>query len=184
MASRASSDLKVPQLPGLGTSWYARGGRYWTRRAVSLLVFALVLAGVDALAVDLWRGLSGAFPASARPAADAAMSVLAAVGAVWGWLAARRTMRRQRAESVGPAEARRRKAAGLARSTGLALAGRIAVIILGPVLAPFAAFATAWLLSTLTVREYPSELGARRELAAHGHPPYPPGRTGGAAARA
>ena len=36
-------DLEIPVLPELGRTWYARGGRYWVRRAALAFMWAVTL---------------------------------------------------------------------------------------------------------------------------------------------
>ncbi|MFD9276576.1 hypothetical protein ACFWD7_04725 [Streptomyces mirabilis] len=54
------------------------------------------------------------------------------------------------------------------RAPGLVAAGRGLVILAAPVMPAFAAYIVGWLVAWLTVREYPSEVGARRWLQEHG----------------
>ncbi|MCZ0999789.1 hypothetical protein O1M63_19420 [Streptomyces mirabilis] len=63
-----------------------------------------------------------------------------------------------------PSEARGRRRDRTRRSTGLALAGRILFLIAAPVLPALLAYVVGWVLAAFTVREYPSEVGARRVL--------------------
>jgi hypothetical protein len=160
MASRASSEPVVPALPGLGTTWYARGGRYWTRRVLSAVVLLALMAGLDAAAVELYSGFLTVVSRPVRQAWDAAQIVLACLGAVGGWVLARRQTRRQVAEAADGAEVR--------RTGGAVLGGRFVLVLLSPVAPALAALATGWLASSLTVREYPTEVAARRALDAAG----------------
>ena len=36
-------DVEIPVLPGLGITWYDRGGKYWARRIALMLMWALAL---------------------------------------------------------------------------------------------------------------------------------------------
>jgi hypothetical protein len=48
--------ITIDRVPMLGTTWYERGGRYWLRRVLMVVVSVLVLA----LVVALLRGFFGA----------------------------------------------------------------------------------------------------------------------------
>jgi hypothetical protein len=67
-------DIKVPVLPGLGLTWYDKGGKYWRKR-VGLSLMWLVVLGLILL-IDL--GLYSSIRHSSR----AALTVLLVIDAV------------------------------------------------------------------------------------------------------
>ena len=95
---------------------------------------------------------------------DVAQVVAACRGVVWGWVVQRRAHRRDLLDPPGPGRTRAARRASAGRSTGLAVLGRGLVVIAAPVMPAFAAFCVGWSVAALTVREYPSEVGARRAL--------------------
>jgi hypothetical protein len=50
-------DVPIERLPGLGTTWYDRGGRYWVRRAAMVLMWLFVIALLTAFAVGLFTAI-------------------------------------------------------------------------------------------------------------------------------
>ncbi|MGW1754434.1 hypothetical protein [Streptomyces mirabilis] len=169
MASRASSEApasgtpaRIPALPGLGTTWYERGARYWLRRASGAVLWFAVLAFACYIALVLYQSFRGDLPSGVRTVWDWAQVAASCVALVWGWVVQRRGHRRDLLDPPTPSEARGRKRDRTRRSTGLALAGRILFLIAAPVLPALLAYAVGWVLAAFTVREYPSEVGARR----------------------
>ncbi|GGX86321.1 hypothetical protein GCM10010510_34320 [Streptomyces anandii JCM 4720] len=91
--------------------------------------------------------------------------MIASCGAVvWGWLVQRRDHRRKLLDPPTPARARAARRDQSRRTPGLVVAGRFLVLLAAPVLPAAMAFAVGWLIAAFTVREYPSEVGARRWL--------------------
>ncbi|MET8983662.1 hypothetical protein ABZX85_49705 [Streptomyces sp. NPDC004539] len=171
MASRASSERSappIPSLPGLGTTWHTRGTPYWLRRARTALLFLLLLAFLCFAAFSLYRGFRSVLPAPVRTSWDWTQLPLGALAAVWGWRIQRRAVARDLTNPPTPAESRARKRSEQSRTTPLALLGRILALLAAPVMPSLAALAVGWTLAMLTVREYPSEVGARRWLEAQG----------------
>ncbi|WP_329349822.1 hypothetical protein OG226_22255 [Streptomyces sp. NBC_01261] len=173
MGSRASSEAsasptpaRIPVLPGLGTTWYERGTRYWLRRVRTAVVLLIVMAFVCFAAISLYRGFRTVLPPTARTVWDWAQVVASCGAPVWGWMVQRRRHHKDLLDPPAPDEFRGRKRDEARRSTGLALAGRAAVLIAAPVMPALAAWAVGWGAAMLTVREYPSEVGARRALEA------------------
>ncbi|MEU7056186.1 hypothetical protein [Streptomyces sp. NPDC046197] len=172
MASRASSDVpvsgspvQIPSLPGLGTTWYERGARYWLRRALGAAVWLIVLAFACYIVIDLYLGAPRSdMPQPLRTVWDWAQVVASCVAVVWGWVVQRRGHRKKLLDPPTPAQARAGKRDQSRRTPGLVVAGRFLVLIAAPVLPAFMAFAVGWLVAAFTVREYPSEVGARRWL--------------------
>ncbi|GHJ36511.1 hypothetical protein [Streptomyces sp. TS71-3] len=179
MASRASSDVpasgsptgrdrRIPKLPGLGTTWYERGARYWTRRTLSALLWLVVLAFFCFVALSLYQSFRDELPSGLRTVWDWAQVAASCVAVVWGWVVQRRGHRKGLADPPTPGRARSTRRAATGRSTGLAMAGRLLVVIAAPVLPAFAAFCVGWTIAAFTVREYPSEVGARRAMEGDG----------------
>ncbi|MCX4422741.1 hypothetical protein ACIQWL_30440 [Streptomyces mirabilis] len=155
---------RIPSLPGLGTTWYERGVRYWLRRVSGAVLWCAVLAFACYIALALYRSFRGDLPSGVRMVWDWAQVVVSCVALVWGWVVQRRGHRRDLLDPPTPSEARGRRRDRTRRSTGLALAGRILFLIAAPVLPALLAYVVGWVLAAFTVREYPSEVGARRVL--------------------
>jgi 4-amino-4-deoxy-L-arabinose transferase-like glycosyltransferase len=169
--SRASSEAPaagtpagIPSLPGLGTTWYARGARYWLRRTSGALLWLAVTALLCYFALRLYGGFRTELPSTVRTVWDWAQIVASCVAVVLGWVVQRRDHRKKLLDPPTPDQARSGKRRETGRSVGLAVAGRFLVVIAAPVLPAFAAYAVGWLIAAFTVREYPSEVGARRAL--------------------
>lgn len=174
MASRASSEapsagppVPVPSLPGLGTTWYRRGTRYWLRRAWTTVVMLLAVGMLCFMALSFYSGFRGEMPPAVRTVCDVVQVAGSCVTVVRGWLVQRRDHRRKLLDPPTPAEFRRAKRAEVRRSGRFAYAGRGLLVLAAPVLPVFAAWCVGWFAAALTVREYPSEVGARRWLEAH-----------------
>ncbi|MGH1555676.1 hypothetical protein ACRAWF_39045 [Streptomyces sp. L7] len=154
----------IPKLPGLGTTWYRRGPRYWLRRASGALLWFLVMAFFCYIAFVLYRGFRTSLPPTVRTVWDWAQAVLSVVALVWGWRVQRRDLRRKLLDPPTPDQARRTKRDETRGSTGLAVAGRALWLVAAPVAPALAAGCVGWVAAAFTVREYPSEIGARRAL--------------------
>ncbi|KRD16973.1 MULTISPECIES: hypothetical protein [unclassified Streptomyces] len=172
MASRAFSEhaaptasVRIPALPGLGTTWYQRGARYWLRRFWTAVLLLAVLAFLCFASISLYRGFRTVLPPTARTVWDWAQIAASCVAVVWGWLVQRRRHRKDLQDPPDLDEFRARKRDETRRSTGLAFVGRALVVIAAPVMPALAAFSVGWSVGMLTVREYPSEVGARRWMA-------------------
>lgn len=174
MASRVSSEVpgapapaRIPALPGLGTTWYARGPRYWVRRAVNGALWFIVLAFACYLALVLYGGFRGALSPAVRTVWDWAQAAASVGAVVWGWRVQRRDHRSKLLDPPAPDEFRaaKRKAAG--RSVWLTLVGRVLWVVAAPVMPALIAWVVGWCAAAFTVREYPSEVGARRWLEEH-----------------
>ncbi|MBO0818073.1 MAG: hypothetical protein J2P30_23315 [Actinobacteria bacterium] len=48
-------DIEVPVLPGLGRTWYDRGGKYWARRAAMAFMWAVALLLIVLIDVGIFR---------------------------------------------------------------------------------------------------------------------------------
>ncbi|MGW4563174.1 hypothetical protein ACWEN3_12430 [Streptomyces sp. NPDC004561] len=174
MASRASSEgaastapVRIPAVQGLGTTWYERGPRYWLRRALGALLWFAVVAFCCYLALVLYGSFRGDLPPAVRTVWDWAQVAGAVVALVWGWRTQRRDHRRKLLDPPTPDEFRAAKRDEVRRSVWLTLAGRVLWLVAAPVLPALAAGLVGWVLAAFTVREYPSEVGARRWLEEH-----------------
>ncbi|MGW0767047.1 hypothetical protein [Streptomyces sp. NPDC002676] len=157
----------IPSLPGLGTTWYRRGPRYWLRRTVNAVFLLTVLAFCCFIALSLYAGFRDELPSGARTVWDAVQVAASCAALVWGWAKGRRDIRAGLLDPPAPGEFRTRKRRETSRAAGLASAGRILLLLAAPVLPAFSAWGVGWFLASLTVREYPSEAGARRWLQEH-----------------
>jgi hypothetical protein len=171
MASRASSEIpasappvQIPALPGLGTSWYERGARYWLRRVGTAIFILVVMAMICFLAISLYQGFRDELPPTVRTVWDWAQVIASCVAVVWGWVVQRRSYREDLLDPPTPTQARNRKRAEIRRSPRLAIAGRGLLALAAPIMPAYAAWCVGWFVAMLTVREYPSEVGARRWL--------------------
>ncbi|MHB9858392.1 hypothetical protein [Streptomyces sp. YIM S03343] len=174
MASRASSDtaaphdpVQIPSLPGLGTSWYERGARYWLRRVLTGLLWLTVLAFTCYVVVRLYQSFRADLPSTLRLVWDCAQVAVACMTLVWGWVAARRRHEKALLDPPTPSEARAARRARAGRSVGLALAGRILMLVVIPVMPAVFAYAVGEFLVVLAVRESAAEVGARRWVDKH-----------------
>ncbi|MET9073240.1 hypothetical protein ABZX95_13930 [Streptomyces sp. NPDC004232] len=174
MASRASSDnavptapARIPALPGLGTTWYARGARYWVRRTSGAVLWLAVVAFCCYIALALYGGFRGALPSTVRTVWDWAQAAASVVALVWGWRVQRRDHHRKLLDPPAPEEFRAAKRDEARRSVWLTLAGRVLWLIAAPVAPACVAWGVGWCVAAFTVREYPSEVGARRWLEEH-----------------
>ncbi|WKE68808.1 MULTISPECIES: hypothetical protein [unclassified Streptomyces] len=174
MASRASSEAaassvpaRIPELPGLGTTWYARGPRYWLRRTVNALFLLVVLAFFCYIALVLYSGAPRTcLPHDARRAWDIAQIVASCATIVWGWVSQRRKLRRQLQDPPTPHAVRAVRRTESRRAVYWSRAGLIPLLLAAPVLPPIVAWCVGAMAALLAVRESPSEVGARRWLEA------------------
>ncbi|WP_405991577.1 hypothetical protein [Streptomyces sp. NBC_00986] len=154
----------IPKLPGLGTTWYERGTGYWLRRASGALLWFVVPAFFCYIALVLHGSFRTGLPATVRTVWDWAQVVLSFVALVWGWRMQRRDHHRKLLDPPSPDQARQAKRDETRRSTGLAVAGRALWLVAAPVAPALAAGCVGWVAAAFAVREYPSEVGARRAL--------------------
>ncbi|MFF3330134.1 hypothetical protein ACFYWX_11320 [Streptomyces sp. NPDC002888] len=172
MASRASSDVpvseasvKIPKLPGLGTSWYLRGTRYWACRVRTAILLLLLLAFYSYIALRLYMGAPRSdLPPTVRTVWDGTQIAASGVALVWGWVKQRHDHHKRLLDPPNPDEMWQTRRNQVSRAPGLARAGLIPLLLAAPVLPALAAWCVGWTAAMLTVREYPSEAGARRWL--------------------
>ncbi|MFJ2163063.1 hypothetical protein [Streptomyces sp. NPDC087856] len=174
MASRASSEapapgtpVQIPALPKLGRTWYERGALYWLCR-VRTTVFLIVLMGVvSVFAIGLYQGFTSEWSPTVRTVWNWATVVASCGALVWGWWTQRGEHRKALLDPPTPAQAVQAKRDHNRQAPGRAFAGRWMILLLVPVLPALAAYLVGWLASWTTVREYPSEVGARRWMQEH-----------------
>ncbi|MFC9928057.1 hypothetical protein [Streptomyces sp. NPDC127190] len=163
-----AAPVTVPALPGLGTTWYRRGARYWLRRAGGAVLLLTALAFFCYVALRLYLGVPRSdLPPRVRRAWDAVQAVASCAALVHGWVGQRRALRRQRLDPPAPGEVRAAKRAATGRAGNWSRAGVVPLLLAAPVLPAFAAWCAGRLLAALAVRAYPSEIGARRQLEEH-----------------
>ncbi|MEV6837123.1 hypothetical protein AB0N17_21875 [Streptomyces sp. NPDC051133] len=174
MVSRASSEapagglpVAVPKLPGLGTTWYERGPRYWLRRVLASLNMLLAAAIVCFVALSFYSGFRDLLPSGVRVVWDGVQVAASFVALAWGWASQRRGLREALLDPPDPGMTRRAKRDRSGRVPGLIALGRGLMLLAAPVLPAFAAWCVGWFAASIAVREYPSEVGARRWLEAH-----------------
>ncbi|MFC9280680.1 hypothetical protein [Streptomyces collinus] len=174
MASRASSEapapgysVPVPALPRLGRTWYRRGAPYWLRRARTTLFVVLAMALFSLFVAGLYEGVRDLLPSSARVVWDGVQAVASAVALVWGAVAQRREHRAALLDPPDPDRTLRARRDHERRVPGRIALGRGLVLLAAPVMPAVAAYVAGRLAAWLTVRVYPSEVGARRWLEAH-----------------
>ncbi|WP_432030023.1 hypothetical protein [Streptomyces sp. 1222.5] len=174
MASRASSEapapgysVPVPDLPRLGRTWYRRGAPYWLRRARTAVFAVLAMALFSLFALGLYEGVRDLLPSTVRVVWDGVQVAASAVALVWGGVAQRRELREALLDPPDPDRVLRARRDHERRVPGRIALGRALVLLAAPVMPAFAAHVVGRLAVWLTVREYPSEVGARRWLEAH-----------------
>ncbi|MFF7971600.1 hypothetical protein [Streptomyces sp. NPDC007905] len=175
MASRASSEapdpelpVPVPALPKLGRTWYRRGALYWLCRARTTVFVILAMALFCLFALGLYSGVRDLLPSTVRVVWDGVQVAASVVTSVWGWTTQRRGHREALLDPPDPTRTRQAKRDHDRRVPGRIALGRGLVLLAAPVMPAFAAYVAGWLVAWLTVREYPSEVGARRWLEQHG----------------
>jgi hypothetical protein len=161
MTTQAPPDV-IPPLPGLGTTWYERGARYWARRVWTAVLFFFVLAFVCYIALRLYLGVPRSdLSPTVRTVWDWTQAAASGVAVVWGWTKQRRDHRRKLLAPPTPQQMWDAKRGDTRRAPGLARAGVLPLLIAAPVLPAIAAWGVGWFVAMLTVHEYPSEVGAR-----------------------
>ncbi|MFI1364104.1 hypothetical protein [Streptomyces griseochromogenes] len=174
MASRASSEapagaapVGIPRLPGLGTTWYARGRRYWLRRVLTAVNMLIAAAIVCFMALAFYSGFRDLLPSTARVVWDGVQVAASVVALVWGWMSQRKGLREALLDPPTPSQTLRARRDRTGRVPGLIALGRGLMLLAAPVMPAFAAWCVGWFAAAIIVREYPSEVGARRWFEAH-----------------
>jgi hypothetical protein len=182
MASRASSEIpalgipdRIPALPKLGTTWYKRGALYWLCRARTTVFVITVMTMFCFVSLRLYQGFRSEMPPTVRVVCDVAQAVASCAALVWGWVKQRRSHREALLDPPTPqqtwvAKRDHNRRAGRASGSG-AVGGRALLALAAPVMPAFVAYLVGWLTAWLTVREYPSEVGARLWLDEQGSRP-------------
>jgi hypothetical protein len=133
-AASLPRDIDIPALPGLGTTWDDRGGKYWARRAGMAFMWAVVLLLIVLTDVGIFRSIRH----SSRAGFTVALAVDAALAAAVLVYFAIRTARRWNTPTL-PGRARTAFRAGRGR-TGAVLSGFVQIGYLLAVLAAAALF--------------------------------------------
>ncbi|MFI9804682.1 hypothetical protein ACIHEJ_10005 [Streptomyces sp. NPDC052301] len=163
-----ATPVEIPSLQGLGTTWYRRGPRYWVRRSLSALFLLTVLAFFCYIALTLYLGVPRSdLPPGVRRVWDAVQTGASCVTLVQGWVRQRRDHRGRLLDPPAPDAFRAAKRAEAGRARYWSRAGLVPLLLAAPVLPALAAWCVGWFAAMLTVRAYPSEVGARRWLEAH-----------------
>lgn len=172
MVSRASSEVpvpsvQVPSLPGLGTTWYERGARYWLRRVFTGMLWLAVLALAYMALLGIYVGFCSGVSPTVRTVWNSVLAIASCMTFVWGWVAQRRRHRVALLDPPTPTQTLQAKRDRARRNVGLTFAGRGLVLLAAPVLPALIAYAFGEFLAVLTVRESAAEVGARRWLEKH-----------------
>ncbi|MFB7507380.1 hypothetical protein [Streptomyces broussonetiae] len=160
--TRTAAD--IPSLPKLGRTWYERGVRYWLSRARTTVAMLLIMAMTSWFSLALCSGFSSEWPYSVRRLWYGVLAVAACGALVGGWVKQRRDHHKALLDPPTPQQTRLAKQDHNRRVPGRIALGRGLVLLAAPALPVFAAYFVGWMLAWLTVREYPSEVGARRWL--------------------
>lgn len=174
MVSRASSEVpvpgssvQIPSLPGLGTTWYERGARYWLRRVFTGILWLAVLAFAFWVLLGIYVGFFSGMSPTVRTTWNSVLAATSCVTVVWGWVAQRRRHREALLNPPTPEQTRQAKRDRARRNVGLTFAGRGLVLLAAPVLPALVAYAVGEFLAVLTVRESAAEVGARSWVEKH-----------------
>jgi hypothetical protein len=151
-------DVEVPVLPGLGRTWYDRGGKYWARRAGLTLMWAVVLLLIVLIDVGIFTAI--------RHSSQAAFAILLTIDVVvavvvLGYFAVR-TVRRWNTPSLpGRARAARRAKRGGAAGFlgGLAQLGYVLAVLAAAVIF---LFCPALILALFLMSLLPEPLAERQ----------------------
>jgi hypothetical protein len=162
----------IPKLPGLGRTWYERGARYWLRRASGALLWAVLMAFMCYIVLGLYQSFRVHLSPIPRLVWDWTQVAASGGLVVWGWVQQRRAIRKKLLNPPTPAEAWTKKRYDTRRGQNLGRAAVIPALLVLPVVPALFAWSVGTLAAAFTVREYPSEVGARRamEASAELHP--------------
>lgn len=162
----------VESVPGLGTTWYDRGARYWLRRALVFLAFALVVTLMSLLVGGFLIGIKESSPTGFTGALIAEILWSLSTAA---FLLVRTAQRWNVPEKARPLTPGQRRAASAGGALGvLANAGWVVgqIILVLAALAGFGLYLTLLIYALLP--EYPPEHKARIRLAEQlSHRPAP-----------
>ncbi|MFJ9898578.1 hypothetical protein ACIQPR_35125 [Streptomyces sp. NPDC091280] len=155
----------IPKLPGLGRTWYRRGAGYWLRRASGALLWLVLTAMMCAVVVELYRSFRVHLPPAPRVVWDWTQVAASCGFAARGWMRQRRAIREKLLNPPTPAQAWTDRRYDSRRGQNLGRAALIPALLVIPVVPSLFAWSLGTLAAAFTVREYPSEVGARRALA-------------------
>jgi hypothetical protein len=167
-------DIEVPALPGVGRTWYDRGGKYWARRVTLAFMWAVVLFLIVLIDVGIFRAIRQSSPTgfAVLLVVDAAVAV-----AVLAYVAVRAARRWNTPALPGQAgtvlrPGRRPRGAvvsGLAQIGYLLAVLAVAVVFLFCPALVLALFLLSLLPETLPERQ--ARLWVAGQLRARGHGP-------------
>ncbi|MER6559893.1 hypothetical protein ABT300_19595 [Streptomyces sp. NPDC001027] len=125
-----------------------------------------VLAFLCYVVVRMYLGVPRSdLPPTLRTVWDWTQAAASGVAVVWGWVKQRRDHRKKLLDPPTPQQMWDAKRRDTRRASGLAGAAVLPLLVAAPVLPVIAAWGVGWFTAMLTVREYPSEVGARRWVA-------------------
>jgi len=125
-----------------------------------------VLAFLCYIVIRLYLGVPRSdLPPTVRTVWDWTQVAASGVAVVWGWMKQRRDHHKKLLDPPTPQQMWNAKRRDTRRASGLAGAAVLPLLIAAPVLPVIAAWGVGWFTAMLTVREYPSEVGARRWMA-------------------
>ncbi|WP_405842959.1 hypothetical protein [Streptomyces sp. NBC_01518] len=154
----------IPKLPGLGRTWYKRGARYWLRRSSGALLWAVLVAFMGYVVFGLYLSFRVHLPPIPRMVWDWTQGAASCVALVWGWVKQRRDIRKRLLNPPTPTEAWVEKRYATQRGQGLGRALVLPALLVLPVVPALFGWCVGAVAAVFTVREYPSEIGARRAL--------------------
>ncbi|MET7483038.1 hypothetical protein [Streptomyces sp. NPDC005538] len=154
----------IPKLPGLGRTWYKRGARYWLRRASGALLWFVILAFMCFIVLGLYQSFRPHLPPPLRTVWDWTQALAACGAFVWGWVKQRRDIREKMLNPPNPTQAWLDKRYATQRGQGLGRAAVLPALLVLPVVPALFAWCVGTIAAVFSVREYPSEVGARRAL--------------------
>ncbi|MFE2421781.1 hypothetical protein [Streptomyces hokutonensis] len=154
----------IPKLPGLGRTWYKRGFGYWLRRASGALLWFVLMALMCGVVVELYQSFRVHLPPALRLVWDWTQAAASCGFAVWGWSQQRRAIHKKLLNPPTPAQAWTDKRYDTRRGQNLGRAALIPALLVLPVVPALFAWSVGTLAAAFTVREYPSEVGARQAL--------------------
>ncbi|MEU2711786.1 hypothetical protein [Streptomyces sp. NPDC007205] len=132
--------------------------------AVNMLIAAAIVCFVS---LSFYAGFRDVLPSTVRRVWDGTQVAASVVTLVWGWVSQRRGHREALLNPPTPGQIRQARRDRNGRIPGLIAVGRGLMLFAAPVMPAFAAWCLGWFAAAIAVREYPSEVGARRWLEAH-----------------
>ncbi|MFJ6899587.1 hypothetical protein [Streptomyces hokutonensis] len=154
----------IPKIPGLGRTWYKRGVGYWVRRASGALLWFVLMGMMCGVVVELYQSFRVHLPPLPRMLWDWTQIAAACVALVWAWVKQHRAIREKMLDPPTPKQAWIEKRYGTQRGQNLGGALFLPALLVLPVVPALFAWCVGTVIGVFAVREYPSEVGARRAL--------------------